>query len=81
MKVLMIGPSETRSKGGMAAVIRGIRCSARLSREFQIDSFPSYIDGSLMVRFLYSGYCVIKSMTCFISILQKRAVPSVKIFI
>lgn len=65
MKVLMIGPSETRSKGGMAAVIRGIRCSARLSREFQIDSFPSYIDGSLMVRLLYSGYGYLRFLLCY----------------
>ncbi len=30
MKVLVIGPSETGSRGGMAAVIRGIRESRTL---------------------------------------------------
>ena len=41
MKVLVIGPSDTRSCGGMAEVIRGIRESASLNQEFQIDIFPS----------------------------------------
>ena len=56
MKVLVIGPSDTRSCGGMAEVIRGIRESASLNQEFQIDIFPSYIDGILAVRLLYSAY-------------------------
>ena len=56
MKVLVIGPSDTLSCGGMAEVIRGIRESASLNQEFQIDIFPSYIDGSLAVRLLYSAY-------------------------
>ena len=47
MKILVIGPSETGSRGGMAAVIRGIREGEALNREFEIDTFPSYIDGSL----------------------------------
>lgn len=58
-RVLVIGPSETRSCGGMAQVIRGIRESAYLSKEFKLDSFPSYIDGSLPVRLLYSAYAYI----------------------
>ncbi len=56
MKVLVIGPSDTRSCGGMAEVIRGIRESELLNQEFEIDIFPSYIDGSLAVRLLYSAY-------------------------
>lgn len=44
MKVLVIGPSDTGSCGGMAEVIRGIRESVLLNREFEIDIFPSYID-------------------------------------
>ena len=50
MKILEIGPSETLARGGMAEVIRGIRESPYLGQEFEIDSFPSYIDGSLPVR-------------------------------
>ena len=47
MKILEIGPSETGARGGMAEVIRDIRKSGSLRREFEIDSFASYIDGSL----------------------------------
>lgn len=56
MKILEIGPSETGACGGMSAVIRGIRESRLLNEEFVIDSFPSYIDGKLPVRLLYSAY-------------------------
>lgn len=65
MKILEIGPSETRSRGGMAEVIRGIRESEVLGRAFEIDSFPSYIDGSLPVRLLYSLYGYLRFLTCY----------------
>lgn len=65
MKILQIGPSETRSRGGMAAVIRGIRESRTLNSEFEIESFPSYIDGSLPVRLLYSGYGYLRFLLCY----------------
>ena len=55
-RILVVGPSETKACGGMAAVIRGIRESGPLQAEFEIDTFPSYIDGSLPVRLLYSLY-------------------------
>ena len=80
MKVLVIGPSDTRSCGGMAEVIRGIRESASLNQEFQIDIFPSYIDGSLAVRLLYSAFGI-KIMTCSTSTPQKKAAPSERTFI
>ena len=35
MKILEVGPSETRSRGGMAEVIRGIRESEVLSEREQ----------------------------------------------
>lgn len=56
MRILEIGPSETGSCGGMAEVIRGIRKSRYLNKEFEIDSFPSYIDGKSAVRLFYSVY-------------------------
>lgn len=65
MKVLLIGPSETRARGGMSEVIRGIRESGSLSREFEIDSFPSYIDGSLPIRLLYSVYGYMRFLLCY----------------
>lgn len=54
MKILVIGPSETRARGGMSAVIREIRESELLKTEFEIDTFASYIDGCLIVRLLYT---------------------------
>ena len=65
MKVLMIGPSETKAPGGMAAVIRGIRESGLLGREFEIHSFPSYIDGSLPLRLFYSAWAYFRFQWCF----------------
>lgn len=65
MKILEIGPSETRSRGGIAEVIRGIRESEVLGGAFEIDSFPSYIDGSLPVRLLYSLYGYLRFLTCY----------------
>ena len=38
MKILEIGPSENRARGGMSEVIRGIRESEVLGGEFEIDS-------------------------------------------
>ena len=64
MKILEIGPSETRARGGMSEVIRSIRESEALAEEFEIDSFPSYIDGSLPVRLLYSLYGYLRFMIC-----------------
>ena len=43
MRILEIGPSETRARGGMSEVIRGIRESGALRQEFEIDSFPSFM--------------------------------------
>lgn len=65
MKVLVIGPSETGSRGGMAAVIRGIRESRTLSWEFEITVFPSCIDGSLLRRLLYCAYAYLRFLACY----------------
>ncbi len=35
-KILVVGPSETKACGGMAAVIRGIRESRQLQAEFEM---------------------------------------------
>ena len=52
MKVLVIGPSDTKSRGGMATVISGIRNSKILSEQYEVDIFSSYIDGNIVVRLL-----------------------------
>lgn len=64
-KVLVIGPSDTRSRGGMATVIRGIRESRVLHARYDITIFPSYIDGSLPVRLLYSAYGYLRFLCCY----------------
>jgi glycosyltransferase involved in cell wall biosynthesis len=53
-KILVIGPSPERSKGGMATVIQGIRDDYSLKEKFDIDIFDSYIDGNKINRALYT---------------------------
>lgn len=60
MKVLVVGPSDTKSRGGMATVINGIRNSKVLNEKYDIDIFSSYIDGNILTRLLYSIYAYIK---------------------
>ena len=43
MKILVIGPSPIRSKGGMATVIEEIVKDKKLNEEFEIDVYESYI--------------------------------------
>lgn len=64
MKVLVIGPSLYKSKGGMATVIKGIADDAELNSKFDIDIHASYIDGNTVKRLVYSIYA-------FLSFLQK----------
>lgn len=59
-KILVIGPSSTRSKGGMATVIEEIEKDKDLKEQFDIDVYESYIDGNKFVRFVYSIYAFIK---------------------
>lgn len=54
MRILVIGPSPTRSKGGMATVISEIAGDQDLRRKYNIDIYESYIDGDLMTRIIYS---------------------------
>ena len=65
MKILVVGPSDTGSRGGMAEVIRGIRENKLLNREFDIDIYPSYIDGSLAVRLWYSAWRYLYFLICY----------------
>lgn len=59
-KILIIGPSPTRSKGGMATVIEEIEKDKKLNEQFDIDVYESYIDGYKFVRFFFSIYAFIK---------------------
>lgn len=44
VKVLVVGPSPTRSKGGMATVIEEIAKDKMLNAKFDIDIYESYVD-------------------------------------
>ena len=46
VKVLVVGPSPTRSKGGMATVIEEIAKDKMLNAKFDIDIYESYVDGN-----------------------------------
>ena len=59
MRVLVIGPSPTKSKGGMATVISEIVGDKDLCRKYNIDIYDSYIDGGLITRTIYSIYAFI----------------------
>lgn len=54
MKVLVIGPSPVRSKGGMATVIEEIVKDKKLNEEFDMDFYESYIDGNKLKVLLFS---------------------------
>ncbi len=53
MKVLVIGPSPEKSKGGMATVIKDIRDDKQLNKQFDIEIYESYIDGNKFERAVY----------------------------
>lgn len=54
MKVLVIGPSPTRSKGGMATVIEEIAKDKELNAKFDIEIYESYIDGNKLKVLIFS---------------------------
>lgn len=54
MKILVIGPSPSKSRGGMATVIDEINKDKQLKQHFQIDIYESYIDGGRIKVFIYS---------------------------
>lgn len=65
MKILVVGPSDTKSRGGMATVISGIRNSKILNNKYDIDVFSSYIDGNIAIRLLYSVYGYLKFLIIY----------------
>lgn len=64
MKVLVIGPSIKRSKGGMASVIFDISQDKELVDKYNIDFFESYIDTNKFISILFSILQLIK-FYCF----------------
>lgn len=60
MKILVIGPSPTRSKGGMATVIEEIAKDKKLNEKFDIDIYESYIDGNKLKVLFFSLFSFIR---------------------
>lgn len=60
IKVLIIGPSPTKSKGGMATVIEEIAKDQKLNKQFDIDIYESYIDGNKLKVLLFSAISFIR---------------------
>ena len=59
-KVLIIGPSPFKSKGGMATVIQEMLESEVLNNDFDLEMHESYRDGNVFYRLLFSIYSFIK---------------------
>lgn len=53
-KILIIGPSTRRSKGGMATVIEGIMTDNKLNSNYNIKMHESYSDGNILYRLIFS---------------------------
>lgn len=64
-KILIIGPSPTKSKGGMATVIKEMLSSDILSENYQLDLHESYRDGNLIYRILFSIYSFFKFLCVY----------------
>ena len=60
MKILVIGPSSTKSKGGMATVIAEIQEDKKLNEQFDIDIYESYVDGNKLKVLFVSVFKFIK---------------------
>lgn len=54
MKILIVGPSPNKSKGGMATVIKGQLNDKRLNSKYDISLHSSYVDGNKIWRMVYS---------------------------
>ncbi|MFR4479036.1 MAG: glycosyltransferase family 4 protein [Fusobacterium sp.] len=59
-KVLIIGPSPFKSKGGMATVIQEMLESEVLNNDFDLGIHESYRDGNIFYRLLFSIYSFIR---------------------
>jgi glycosyltransferase involved in cell wall biosynthesis len=55
-RILLVGPSITKSYGGMVTVEKQILNSNLLKNKYDIDFFDTYIDGSFLKRAIYSFY-------------------------
>jgi len=75
MNVLLVGPSLTKSKGGMTAVISGIISDEILQKDYRIDSFASTIDGNIIAKLIYSFVALFK----FLHVVKKYDVIHINV--
>lgn len=59
-KLLIVGPSSTKSKGGMSTVIGEILEDNELKNKYDISAYESYIDGTKFRVLLYSIWAIFK---------------------
>jgi hypothetical protein len=59
-KILIVGPSSTKSKGGMSTVIGEILEDNELKNKYDISAYESYIDGTKFRVLLYSIWAIFK---------------------
>lgn len=64
MKVLVVGPSDTKSRGGMATVVGDIRNSTVLNELYDVDIHESYVDGNIALRLIHSITAYFKFLSC-----------------
>lgn len=60
MKILMIGPSPVKAKGGMSTVIQEIYQDSLFEDNCKIDIYESYVDGNKIKRIAFSILSFIK---------------------
>lgn len=65
MKVLVIGPSDTKARGGMSTVVADIRNSKVLNSVYDIDIHESYVDGNILRRLLHSFVAYFKFLCSY----------------
>ena len=59
-RILVVGPSPTKSKGGMATVIEEISKDKRLNEQYDIEIYESYVDGNKLTVLAYSIFSFIR---------------------
>lgn len=69
MKVLVLGPSAKKSKGGMSTVIGEMKDDKNLCEEFNMDFYESYIDGNKLKVLCFSLYSYLRF--CFTGMAKK----------
>jgi len=65
MRILVVGPSYTKSKGGMQTVVEGIVNNEYLNTNFKIDFYASYIGGNILKRLFYQLFAFVKFIFIF----------------